>query len=95
MPSSEVSLFALLLPVAALLLLLLARALLLRRALSRVPIRIHVGGTRGKTTVCRLIAAGLRSEGVRTLAKTTGTDPLLILPDGTERAWRRAGPPTR
>ena len=44
---------ALSLPAAALLLFLLARAVLLRRALASVPVRIHVGGTRGKTTVCR------------------------------------------
>jgi poly-gamma-glutamate synthase PgsB/CapB len=85
---------ALTLPAAAVLLFLLARAVLLRRALARVPVRIHVGGTRGKTTVCRLIAAGLRSSGVRTLAKTTGTEPMLILPDGSTQAWRRSGPPS-
>ena len=86
-------LFALLLPALAVLLFLLVRAMLLRAALARVPIRIHVGGTRGKTTVCRLIAAGLRSNGIRTLAKTTGSEPLLILTDGTEQKWLRLGPP--
>lgn len=85
---------ALTLPAAAVLLFLLARALLLRRALASVPVRVHVGGTRGKTTVSRLIAAGLRSSGVRTLAKTTGTEPMLILPDGSTQAWRRLGPPS-
>ena len=55
-----------------------------RRALSRIPIRIHVNGTRGKSSVTRLIAAGLRAAGVRTCAKTTGTLPRLILPDGSE-----------
>ena len=84
---------ALTLPAAAVLLFLLVRAVLLRRALARVPVRIHVGGTRGKTTVCRLIASGLRSSGLRTLAKTTGTDPMLILPDGSAQAWLRWGPP--
>jgi len=49
-----------------------------------IPIRIHVNGTRGKSSVTRLIAAGLRAGGVRTLAKTTGTIPRLILPDGRE-----------
>lgn len=83
---------ALTLPAAAVLLFLLVRAVLLRRALASVPVRIHVGGTRGKTTVCRLIAAGLRSSGVCTLAKTTGTEPMLILPDGSSQPWRRWGP---
>lgn len=55
-----------------------------RRNLSRIPYRIHVSGTRGKSSVTRLVAAGLRSGGVRTAAKTTGTLPRMILPDGKE-----------
>ena len=84
----------LLAPAGALLLVLVVRAVSLRRALAAVPIRIHVGGTRGKTTVCRMIAAGLRTSGVRTLAKTTGTEPMLLLPDGSAKHWQRIGPPT-
>jgi len=55
-----------------------------RRRLARIPIRIHVNGTRGKSSVARLIAAGLRAGGIRTCAKTTGTLPRMILPDGSE-----------
>ncbi len=55
-----------------------------RRRLKKIPIRIHVNGTRGKSSVARLIAAGLRAGGVRTCCKTTGTLPRMILPDGTE-----------
>jgi poly-gamma-glutamate synthase PgsB/CapB len=55
-----------------------------RRRLRQIPIRIHVNGTRGKSSVTRLIAAGLRASGVRTCAKTTGTLPRMILPDATE-----------
>jgi poly-gamma-glutamate synthase PgsB/CapB len=55
-----------------------------RRNLARIPIRIHVNGTRGKSSVTRLIAAGLRQGGIRTCAKTTGTLARMILPDGTE-----------
>jgi len=62
---------------------------LARRA---VPLRIHVNGTRGKSTVTRLLAGALRAGGVRCLAKTTGTEPRLILPDGSERAIRRRAP---
>lgn len=58
-----------------------------------VPIRIHVNGTRGKSTVTRLIAAALRAAGVPTLAKVTGTLPRLILSDGSERPVRRRGLP--
>ena len=49
---------------------------------SRIPIRIHINGTRGKSSVTRLVAAGLRKGGIRTIAKTTGTYPRIILEDG-------------
>lgn len=83
---------ALILLVAVALLALGVRALRLRLALKRVPVRIHVGGTRGKSSVCRLIANALNEAGVRTLGKTTGTDPLLILPDSSVHPWDRFGP---
>src|SRR5437016_3845434 len=63
-----------------------------RRQLRRIPIRIHVAGTRGKSTTTRLIAAGLRAGGRRVVAKTTGSQPRSILPDGSEEAWPRRGP---
>jgi poly-gamma-glutamate synthase PgsB/CapB len=47
--------------------------LLHRRVLAGIGIRIHVNGTRGKTSVARLIAAGLRAGGMRVCAKTSGT----------------------
>ena len=55
-----------------------------RRRLQSIPIRVHVSGTRGKSSVTRLIAAGMRHAGIVTAAKTTGTLPRLILPDGRE-----------
>jgi poly-gamma-glutamate synthase PgsB/CapB len=63
-----------------------------RRHLRTVPVRIHVAGTRGKSTTTRLIAAGLRAGGRRVVAKTTGSQPRLILPDGNEETWPRRGP---
>jgi poly-gamma-glutamate synthase PgsB/CapB len=63
-----------------------------RRHLRAVPVRIHVAGTRGKSTTTRLIAAGLRAGGRRVAAKTTGAEPRLILPDGCETVWPRRGP---
>ncbi len=81
---------------AALLAALLALGVAERRARDRahaaIPIRIHVNGTRGKSTVTRLIAGALREAGIRCVAKTTGTEPRLILPDGSERAIRRRAP---
>ncbi len=55
-----------------------------RMNLRRIPVRIHVNGTRGKSSVTRLIAAGLREGGVVACAKTTGTLPRFIMPDGRE-----------
>lgn len=71
----------------------LVERLLRDRALRAVPIRVHVNGTRGKSTVTRLVAAALRAHGVPTLAKATGTEPRVILPDGSERLLRRRGRP--
>lgn len=51
-----------------------------------IPIRIHVNGTRGKSSVTRLIAAGLRAGGKKTVAKITGTLPRVVMPDGREAA---------
>jgi len=66
----------------------------LGRALARVPVRVAVAGTRGKSSVTRLIAAGLRASGARVLAKTTGSKPVLIFPDGTEAEIPRVGMPS-
>jgi poly-gamma-glutamate synthase PgsB/CapB len=60
---------------------------------ARVPIRIHVNGTRGKSSVTRLIAGALREAGIKTVAKTTGTLPQFIFEDGTEEPIVRLGPP--
>ena len=43
-----------------------------RRALPHV---IHVNGIRGKSSICRLIDAGLRAGGFAVFTKTTGTCP--------------------
>lgn len=59
--------------------------------LSRIPIRIHINGTRGKSGVARLIAAGLRAGGKRTFCKTTGTLARAIFPDGSEYPIFRPG----
>jgi len=63
------------------------------RNLRRIPIRVHVNGTRGKSSVTRLIAAGLRAGGIRTFAKTTGTMARMIDVDGSEVDVYRVGSP--
>jgi len=60
-----------------------------QNSLSKIPIRIHVNGTRGKSSVTRLVAAGLRAGGLRTFAKTTGTAPRVIDTEGKDRIIHR------
>ncbi|SDB20085.1 poly-gamma-glutamate synthase PgsB/CapB [Pseudidiomarina indica] len=55
-----------------------------RLLLRKIPIRVHVNGTRGKTSVTRLIAAGLRGGGMRVCAKTTGSAAAMTDPEGRE-----------
>jgi poly-gamma-glutamate synthase PgsB/CapB len=59
------------------------------RQLSKLKIRIYVNGIRGKSTVTRLIAGVLREAGIQTLAKTTGSAAMVILPNGDEIPIRR------
>lgn len=83
---------------AVLLVLLLALFALERAGLVRlrrkVPLRVCITGTRGKSSVTRLTAAALRASGLRVAAKTTGSRPMLIFPDGREEEIRRAGLPS-
>jgi poly-gamma-glutamate synthase PgsB/CapB len=65
-----------------------------RRRLRRIPIRVHVNGIRGKSTVVRYIAGALCKGGLKTLAKTSGSATRLILPDGGEQPIKRPGAPT-
>lgn len=64
-----------------------------RLALRAIPIRIHVNGSRGKSSVARMIAAALCEGGIRTVGKVTGSKARLLLPDGTEEPVVRLGTP--
>ena len=64
-----------------------------QKRVNSIPVRIHVNGTRGKSTTTRLIAAGLREAGFKVLAKTTGTLPRIIFEDGMEIPLKRRGNP--
>lgn len=54
------------------------------KRLKKIPIRILVNGTRGKTSVTRLITAALQENAWVVRGKCTGTDPREIMPDGSE-----------
>ncbi len=94
MIGSEYLHLAALLAAAAVLLYFASQGMRLHTARLRLPVRIHVGGTRGKTSVCRLVDATLRANGVRPITKTTGTEPLVIFPDGSQHPWHRIAPPS-
>ena len=79
---------------AAFLIYLLVERLALDARLRRIPVRICVAGTRGKSSVVRLIAGALRESGTNVVAKTTGSRAAVLLPDGTEREVRRRGLPS-
>ncbi len=55
-----------------------------QQTIRMVPQRIHVNGTRGKSSVTRLITGGLQGGGIKTLGKTTGTMPCYITPQGKQ-----------
>jgi poly-gamma-glutamate synthase PgsB/CapB len=73
---------------------LLGERLLLARRIQKISLRICVTGTRGKSSVTRLIASSLREAGFQVLTKTTGTVPVLVLPNGEEREIKRKGNPS-
>lgn len=52
---------------------------------------VAVGGVRGKSSVTRLIAGSLRTAGIRVMARTTGSRPVVIFPDGREAEINRPG----
>jgi gamma-polyglutamate synthase len=58
------------------------------RSVSKIPIRIHVTGIRGKSTTTRLVGAALRHSGLRVVTKTTGKDARLTDARAIERRLR-------
>jgi poly-gamma-glutamate synthase PgsB/CapB len=63
------------------------------RRVRSIPIRVWVNGSRGKSSVTRLIAAGLRGGGKKVIAKTTGTRASFITDSHHEKPVTRLGMP--
>jgi poly-gamma-glutamate synthase PgsB/CapB len=63
----------------------------LNRLRNSIPMVIAVTGTRGKSSVVRMLASVLREHGRRVLAKTTGSQAQLVLPDGSVQDIPRRG----
>ena len=57
----------------------------------KINTRILVTGSRGKSSVTRLIAAGLNAGGITSLAKVTGSEAQIIFPDATTKSLNRQG----
>jgi poly-gamma-glutamate synthase PgsB/CapB len=64
-----------------------------QKRLRSIPVRVWVNGTRGKSSVTRLIAAGLRAGKKTVIAKTTGTCPRFIISHDSEQPINRLGMP--
>ena len=73
---------------------LLCERIALNRYREKIPLRICVTGTRGKSSLVRLLASILRENGGAVLAKTTGSESRFILPDGSETEVPRRGIPS-
>lgn len=65
-----------------------------RRLIAGIPVRIHVNGIRGKSTVVRYIAGAFREAGIETIAKTTGSAARLIDEPGEDKPLDRPAAPT-
>jgi poly-gamma-glutamate synthase PgsB/CapB len=59
--------------------------------LQRIPLRVLVTGSRGKSSTVRLIHAALTAGGVPTLGKMTGTAPRELDTAGVEHSTNRIG----
>ena len=64
----------------------------LNARLKKIPIRILVNGTRGKSTTVRILYQILIRHNNRVYAKTTGDRPEILEPDGTIRLIKRRAP---
>ena len=72
--------------------LMIVEAILTKRSIKRISLRIHVNGTRGKSTITKYISTALRASDIRTVGKVTGEIPGLIQPNGHLMPIRRLGP---
>ncbi len=75
----------------AFLIFLSAERLVITRRVKSIPYRIHVNGTRGKSSVARYIGVAMSASQKSTFVKITGIVPTLYFPDGTSRTIQRLG----
>jgi poly-gamma-glutamate synthase PgsB/CapB len=81
-----------LIPIGVYLLVKLVESLVHHRLLQRVPLRIHVNGTRGKSQTTELITYGLQAAGIKAMGKVTGSVPTLLHTDRRRTEIKRIAP---
>jgi len=64
----------------------------LKQIVQKIPVRILVNGTRGKSTTVRILYQILKENKYQVIAKTTGDFPEVIYPDGKKTKIRRFAP---
>lgn len=74
------------------LILLIGESIILNQGVMDIKMKIHVNGTRGKSTVTKYISAGLREVNLKVMGKVTGEIPTFLLPDDTTKTIKRKGP---
>jgi poly-gamma-glutamate synthase PgsB/CapB len=75
----------------ATLIFLIAERFVIARRTGGIRYRIHVNGTRGKSSVARYIGAALSAASVKTVVKVTGVIPTLYFSDGSSHPIKRWG----
>lgn len=81
----------LLLSLTLFLLYLIYERITLNRLRNSISMVVSVTGTRGKSSIVRMLASVLRESGRIVLAKTTGSQAQFVMPDGTVQDIRRRG----
>lgn len=73
------------------LLLMISESLIINNCTRNIAVKVHINGTRGKSTITKYIYAGLKENGFKVMGKVTGEIPTLLLPDGTSKTIKRRG----
>lgn len=70
---------------------MIGESLIIKKSIYSIGLRVHVNGTRGKSSIVKYIYAGLKAPHVKVMAKITGETPTLLLPDGSSETIKRRG----
>ena len=73
------------------LLLMIGESLIINSCVNQIGVKIHVNGTRGKSSITKYIYAGIKEDHLKVLAKITGEIPTLYKPDGSHSVIKRRG----